>query len=236
MRRLLAAALLALATGAGHAREISAKVIVVIDGDTVLALLRCAGLKPSAASEPLATGCVDGKPVKIRLADIDAPEKGQPGGAESALSLSGMVLKRRVSVAVRALDKYGRFVARLAAAGTDINAEQVRLGMAWEYSNYHSNRAYLALQREAREARRGLWARADPLPPWRWRKLHEAEVSGVLAKPVEPYRCGSKRYCAQMQSCAEARYYLERCGVISLDANDDGVPCESLCRKEIPSR
>jgi len=42
--------------------------------------------------------------------------------------------------------------------------------------------------------------------------------------------CGSKRLCSEMSSCAEARYYLENCGLTRLDRDRDGVPCESLCR------
>lgn len=42
--------------------------------------------------------------------------------------------------------------------------------------------------------------------------------------------CGSKRTCKQMVSCAEAKAYLNQCGVTSLDRDGDGVPCESLCR------
>ena len=41
--------------------------------------------------------------------------------------------------------------------------------------------------------------------------------------------CGSKRYCSEMSSCAEARYYLRQCGLSRLDGNNDGVPCEKLC-------
>ena len=41
--------------------------------------------------------------------------------------------------------------------------------------------------------------------------------------------CGSKRRCGEMDSCAEARHYLTKCGVRSLDRDGDGVPCESLC-------
>jgi hypothetical protein len=33
-----------------------------------------------------------------------------------------------------------------------------------------------------------------------------------------------------MASCEEAKFYLSRCGVGSLDGNKDGVPCEKLCR------
>lgn len=42
------------------------------------------------------------------------------------------------------------------------------------------------------------------------------------------FECG-KRTCKQMDSCAEARYHLEQCGVKSLDRDKDGVPCESIC-------
>ncbi|MEZ5452905.1 MAG: excalibur calcium-binding domain-containing protein [Thiothrix sp.] len=41
--------------------------------------------------------------------------------------------------------------------------------------------------------------------------------------------CGSKRYCTQMQSCQEARFYLNKCGLDRLDKDNDGIPCESLC-------
>lgn len=40
---------------------------------------------------------------------------------------------------------------------------------------------------------------------------------------------GDKFVCKDMDSCDEARHYLTRCGVRSLDRDGDGVPCESLC-------
>ena len=33
----------------------------------------------------------------------------------------------------------------------------------------------------------------------------------------------------EMDSCSEAYYYLNTCGVGSLDRDKDGVPCESIC-------
>ena len=42
--------------------------------------------------------------------------------------------------------------------------------------------------------------------------------------------CGAKHTCSEMDDCAEARFYLDRCGLKSLDRNRDGVPCEGLCR------
>ena len=41
--------------------------------------------------------------------------------------------------------------------------------------------------------------------------------------------CGSKRYCGEMRSCAEAQYYYRQCGVSRLDGDKDGIPCEKLC-------
>ena len=41
--------------------------------------------------------------------------------------------------------------------------------------------------------------------------------------------CGSKPYCRQMNSCEEARAFLNQCGLSRLDGDKDGVPCEALC-------
>lgn len=43
------------------------------------------------------------------------------------------------------------------------------------------------------------------------------------------YRCEGKHKCAQMDSCEEAKFYLDHCGLSRLDRDHDGVPCESLC-------
>ena len=62
------------------------------------------------------------------------------------------------------------------------------------------------------------------MPPWQWRKgVREASAS------VEVSGCGSKRFCKEMISCQEVRYFLNECGVDSLDRDGDGVPCEKLC-------
>jgi len=42
--------------------------------------------------------------------------------------------------------------------------------------------------------------------------------------------CAGKRTCSQMSSCAEARFYAAQCGLADLDADRNGVPCESICR------
>jgi len=44
------------------------------------------------------------------------------------------------------------------------------------------------------------------------------------------YACDGRHLCKQMRSCEEARFFLNQCGVSSLDRDNDGVPCESICR------
>jgi hypothetical protein len=59
--------------------------------------------------------------------------------------------------------------------------------------------------------------------------LLSALVVGQCDSPSEPkeqFSCSGKKFCAEMSSCAEARYYLTQCGVFSLDGDNDGTPCE----------
>ena len=75
--RLLLLMLLSASFNVAHAEEFNARVIAVMDGDTVL-LLR------------------DGKKIKVRLANIDAPESDQEFGKESRQALVDRVLKKQV--------------------------------------------------------------------------------------------------------------------------------------------
>jgi micrococcal nuclease len=70
------------------------------------------------------------------------------------------------------MDQYGRMVAHLSVDGLDVNTEQVRQGLAWEYSNFHNNKMLIALQNEAKQAPRGLWLQTNLTHPWVWRKQH----------------------------------------------------------------
>lgn len=209
------------AQGASASSQVfSAEVIAVLDGDTLLVTR-------------------GGKPLKLRLAGIDAPEKAQPYGTASQKSLVELAMGKQVQVESRAVDDYGRLVAMVSVAGINVNHEQVRRGLAWEYSRFHSNRELMVLQREAQQARRGLWAGEDNIEPSQWRKQHPstsfvvspAAVSSVVtpaAGAVAEEACG-KTLCSMMTSCAEAKRYYARCGGKTLDGDHDGRPCEKLC-------
>ncbi len=153
MRGLIFLLALATLSVSIQAEEFSARVIAVLDGDTVL-IVR------------------DGQRIKLRLTMIDAPEKDQEYGLESKRVLAEMVLRKQVQVTTQALDNYGRTLALLEVAGSNVNEEQVRRGMAWNYSHFFNDPLYRALQAEAQQARRGLWQQDEPTPPWKWRKAH----------------------------------------------------------------
>lgn len=209
--RLLLGLWLCVICGTAQAEEFVSKVIAVLDGDTVL-IQHGGGM------------------LKVRLVDIDAPEKDQPFGAASQRSLVNMVLGKQVKFVSQAMDVYGRMIARLSVDGLAVNAEQIRLGMAWEYSHYHSNHELIALETEARAVPRGLWAQSAPIPPWEWRKQHvSSQKESYPSAATRDPSCGEKRRCAQMTSCAEARHYLQVCGLKYLDGDGDGNPCEYLC-------
>jgi hypothetical protein len=61
-----------------------------------------------------------------------------------------------------------------------------------------------------------------------------AERTSQAPRPAErapsSFTCGAKKTCAEMASCAEAKFYLEHCGLARLDGDKDGIPCESHCR------
>jgi micrococcal nuclease len=136
-------------------------VIVVIDGDTVL-------FKPGHYS-PKSRAFL-----KIRLADIDAPEKDQPHGEAAKRALKALVLNRRAEVDTVATDAYGRKIARIRRGALQVNMELVRQGNAWALLRYRRNADLLAAQHAARRSHRGLWRDPAPTPPWVWRRERSA--------------------------------------------------------------
>ena len=91
----------------------------------------------------------------------------------SATSLSlGGLLDRTVYVEEKDKDRYGRVVAVLwSADGTNANAAMVCGGHAWWYKRYARFDSELRdCQKEAQAESLGLWAAAEPVGPWEWRK------------------------------------------------------------------
>jgi endonuclease YncB( thermonuclease family) len=157
-RGIAALCLVGLAAGT-HAgtQQIEGRIVGVTDGDTITLL------------------DADKRQHKIRLDGIDAPERGQPFGRASKQHLAGLAFNQEAVAECHKTDRYGREVSRVLVAGADAGLEQIRAGMAWYFRRYAnelpSDRRlqYADEEVQAKDARRGLWADAEPIPPWDWR-------------------------------------------------------------------
>jgi endonuclease YncB( thermonuclease family) len=153
LRVLLALVMLLFAQVACAAADLTGRVVGISDGDTLTLL----------------TGRRE--QVRIRLSDIDTPERGQPYADRARQALSDLAFGKAVRIAVRDSDRYGRTVGRVFAGAQDVNAEMIRRGAAWVFRRYSNDPALLRLEQIARTERRGLWGlpEAQRIPPWEWR-------------------------------------------------------------------
>lgn len=208
---LLVAAVLLLAPAAAPAAGsgvLEGRVVAVVDGDTLDVL-------------------VDGAPLRVRVAGIDTPERGQPFASRAREALARRVLRQEVRIIAVATDRYGRTVGEVYADDVCVGCELVREGAAWAYRGGSDDRVLIELEREARAAGRGIWSlpESQRMPPWEWRG---AEAAARAAQKPDP-GCDLALSCREMESCEQARRALVECGRDDLDGDGDGVPCESLC-------
>ena len=209
----------AFAAPCDNAPWVDALVVGITDGDTLTLLVENNGQRSQ---------------VRLRLTEIDTPERAQPWGTRARQALADKVFRRQVRVRTAGEDRYGRILGKIYLDGRDINREMVREGHAWAYRQYLFDDSLLADERRAREAGAGLWSlpQAQQHPPWEWRRSGRRSDAVALASPppTASFTCGQKTYCREMASCDEARFYLAQCGLSRLDGDGDGVPCEQLCR------
>jgi len=164
----LAAIVLALPAQAG---DLAGRVVGIADGDTITVL--------------------DDDKVqhRVRIAGIDAPERGQAGGQRSKKSLSALVYEQPVRIEWQKRDRYDRIVGKVWVAPPespcrgrtdcpmtlDAGLAQIAMGRAWWFRKYaaeqtpEDRRRYESAEQEARGRRLGLWRDGNPVPPWDWR-------------------------------------------------------------------
>lgn len=133
--------------------DFSGRVVRVIDGDTVSVL---------SGNEMY----------RVRLNGIDAPESKQAYGQRSKQSLIALAAQKNVLVIGNKQDRYGRYLGTIMNENLNINAEQVKTGMAWAY-RFHgkaTDMKMLVLEKIARSSGVGLWADPNPVEPWKWRR------------------------------------------------------------------
>jgi micrococcal nuclease len=137
---------------------IAAEVVGVIDGDTIEVLH-------------------NGQAERIRLNAIDCPEKGQPFGKKAKQFTSSLVFDKEVTIKPYKRDRHGRTVADIFLADqTNVSYEIVRAGLAWWYRKYSKNPNLAELETHALKDTKGLWADANPIPPWDFRHPRKKEI------------------------------------------------------------
>ncbi|WP_343303683.1 thermonuclease family protein [Chitinophaga niabensis] len=151
MRVFLTTLLLFIST-ASISQTYTGKVTAVKDGDTIEML-------------------VNGKPIRIRLFGVDAPEKGQPFGEKSRQFTAGLCFGKVVKAIQKSRDQYRRVVAEVFLPdNSSLNYRLLQAGFAWHYTNFSKNETWAAAALKAKKEGNGLWKDAHPVAPWDWRK------------------------------------------------------------------
>jgi endonuclease YncB( thermonuclease family) len=194
--RIVATACLLLVLGAAAAETpkpqvlLSAKVTKVNDGDSIEVML-------------------DTGAGRVRLSAIDTPEYDQPYGAESSQALRSLLpVGAAVELEVVTQDQFHRIVAVvwLVSAGVrmNVNEKMLRDGHAWAYRRYLPDARFCDVEAEARDAKRGLWARpvGDWVYPPEWRFLKNGEIRALPTPYSE-----TRETCAAVLGRAGAATY-----------------------------
>ena len=148
----------------------------------VLALALALPALAQSALEGTVVRVVDGDTIHVRLGErlekvryigVDTPElhhptRGQEPGGRTAAAVNGQLVsgrRVRLELDAQSRDRFGRLLAYVWVDATMVNAELVRRGVAQVMTvppNVRYQALFVRLQREAREAGRGLWR--DPAP------------------------------------------------------------------------
>lgn len=174
--------LLFLLACSAHAKTLTGYVVEITDGDTIVVL------------------DADHHQHKIRLAGIDAPERHQPFGTRSTESIARLTFNQNVTV-VWKKEHQGRPIGKVTVNGVDASLEQVKAGMAWWYRKYAKEqspadqRLYEQAEQQARAKRAGLWADANPVPPWDFRHGTGNAAPESKATSGEQCPCGTGAVC-----------------------------------------
>jgi micrococcal nuclease len=133
-------------------QTLEGKVVGITDGDTFKLLVQDSILH------------------RIRVANIDCPEKKQPFSAKAKQFTSDAIFGKIVKVNVLSTDRYGRYIGVTTYNDSLIlNRELLKNGLAWHFVRYSNDMTLEELELTARKKKIGLWQEENPIPPWEWR-------------------------------------------------------------------
>ena len=132
-----------------------------------------------------------GKPqIKVRIAFIDAPEKGQAFDQRAKQAMSELVFGKNVVLQPYTIDRSGHLVAPVFIDGQDAGLELLKQGLCWVHEKNIGEASALVQTRyrnaqDAAQAQKvGLWQDPAPVPPWEWRKEKRATHQPLLGQSV----------------------------------------------------
>jgi len=113
----------------------------------------------------------DGKKEKLRLSQIDAPERSQPYGSEATQFLEQLVLDKEITIDLQdKKDRYGRYLGEVFFEEENINKLLVRNGLAWVYDRYVIDKSYYKDLEIAKNKEMNIWSSDNQISPWEWRR------------------------------------------------------------------
>lgn len=109
---------------------------------------------------------------KLRLTDIDAPERNQGYGKTARRALTKFCKNADVKVYLSGIYKYERSLGKLSCNNQDASVFMISNGHAWFNRRYSMDYTLDLAEQSARANKLGLWERQNPTPPWQWRQHH----------------------------------------------------------------
>jgi micrococcal nuclease len=124
---------------------------------------------------------------KIRLADIDAPEMGQPFGRVAQRLAMDLAFEKIVRVNYIFKDKYKRLIGEVFLPdGKLLNEEMLKSGLAWHYRVKHPHSSFMEkLEYKAWKKNLGLWIQKAPIPPWEFRREKRLPTPPAIPKNMD---------------------------------------------------
>ncbi|MES2500580.1 MAG: thermonuclease family protein [Pseudomonadota bacterium] len=107
---------------------------------------------------------------KLRLTDIDAPERNQTYGKAARRALLNLCENADIRVYIIGKDRYQRNVGKLICNNQDASVYMIKNGHAWFNSRYSMDYTLDLAEQNSRANQLGLWKQKNPIPPWIWRQ------------------------------------------------------------------
>jgi micrococcal nuclease len=107
----------------------------------------------------------------VRLFSIDCPEDGQGFGAKAKQVVTALALGKTVKVEKLNIDPRGRTIANVFLPdGSNLAVLLLEQGLAWHYTVYSDSKELAAIEKKARDQKKGLWVQENPIAPWKYRE------------------------------------------------------------------